>query len=112
MLGGPALWEKVRGLMGNKKGDDEIRWRARLATEEMTDRVRALVADEPDRRVQIWARVALGGERKVDVAQDFGYCGGSGVLQVVKRLERSARKDKALARKLDKMRKHLSSVQN
>ena len=84
------MWEKVRGLLGRKEGDDEIRWRARLETEEMTDRVRALVAHEPDRRVQIWARVALGGERKVDVAKDFGYRDGSGVLQVVKRLERTA----------------------
>ena len=98
--------------MGKRKGDDETRWRARLATEEMADRVRALVADEPDHRAQIWARVTLGGERKVDVARDFGYADGSGALQVVKRLESSAREDRSLARKLDKMRKSLSCVQS
>jgi len=56
--------------------------------------------------------VCLGGERKVDVAQDVGYRDGSGVLQVVKRLEQSARKDEALARKLERMRKGVSSVQS
>jgi len=76
----------------------------------MPARVRALVADEPDRRVRIWARVALGGESKVDVAQEFGYRNGSGVLQVVKRLEQSARKDKALGRNLSKMRSSVCSV--
>ena len=96
--------------MGKKEGADEIRWRARLTTEEMTDRVRSLVADGPDRRVRIPALVCLAGERKVDVAQDSGYRDGSGELQVVKRLEQSAHKDKALARKLEKLRKILSSV--
>jgi len=47
----------------------------------------------------------------VDAAQGFGYHGGSGVLQVVKRLEQSARKDKALTQKLDKTRKMLSGVE-
>ncbi len=37
------------------------------------------------------------------VAQDFGCRDGSGVLQVVKRQEQSARKAAALARKLDRI---------
>ena len=76
----------------------------------MAGRGRGLVADEPVGRVQIWARVGLGGERKVDVGKDLGYTNGSGVLQGVKRLEHAALDDPALARKLDKMRKMLSSV--
>jgi len=110
VLGGAALWDKVRDLMDKKNGAEEARWRERLTTEDTAERARSLAANEPDRRVRIWARVCLGGERKVDVAQDFGYRDGSGVLQVVKRMERSARKDKALANKLDRMKKKLSSV--
>ena len=49
-------------IFRDKEGADEIRWRARLTTEEMTDRARSLVADEPDRRVRIWVRACLGGE--------------------------------------------------
>ena len=56
--------------------------------------------------------MSLGGEPEVGVAQDFAYCDGSGILQVVRRLEESAHKDKPLARKLDKIRKALSRVQN
>ena len=106
------MWEKVRDLMDKKQGAEEIRWRARLTTEDTAEHARSLVADEPDRRVRIWARVCLGGERRVDVAQDFGYRDGSGVLQVVKRLEQSACKDKASAGKLDRMRRALSSVES
>jgi len=58
----------------------------------------------------IRARVCLGGERKVDVAQDFGHGDRSGVLRVVRHLEQSARKDKGLAGRLDRMRRTLSSV--
>jgi len=111
VLGGSELWEQVRGLMRKKKGDEEIRWRDRVAAEAVRERVRELVAHELDRRVQIWARVKLGGERKVDVAKEFGYGDGSGVLQVVKRLEVSAQQDKALARKLKRLRRGLSSVE-
>jgi len=70
------------------------------------------VAHEPDRRVRIWAQVVPAGERKVDVAQEFGYRNGSGVLHVGKRLEQSARSDHALARNLSKMKGNVSSVES
>ena len=60
------MCEQVRDLMDKKQGAEEIRWRARLATEDTTERVRSLVADEPDRRVRVWTRVCLGGERKAN----------------------------------------------
>ena len=41
-------------------------------------------------------RVMLGGEQMTAVAKEFGYNDGSGVLQVVKRLEPRARTDKPL----------------
>ena len=51
-------------------------------------------------------------EEQLDVAKEFRYRDGSGVLQVVKRLGQSARKDKALARKPDRITKDLSRVQS
>ena len=43
-MGGSALWQTARGLMGQKGGDDETRWRARVTREEMADRVRWVVS--------------------------------------------------------------------
>ena len=78
----------------------------------MAERVRALAAHEPARRMGIWASVAWGGEHKVDVAQEFGYRNGRASLQVVKRLEQSARSDHASARNPSRMEGHVSSVES
>ena len=56
--------------------------------------------------------MCLSGEREMHEAQASGHRDGSGVLQVVKRLEQSARKTKALGRKLDRMPEDLSSVES
>ena len=72
-------------VMDKKQGAEEIRWGARLTTEDTIERVRSLVADGPDRRVRVWVQV---------------------------RFKQSARKGKALAGKLDRMRKDLSSVES
>jgi hypothetical protein len=68
-------------------------------------RVDELLAGEEDRRVQIWARVTLGGERMSDLAAEFGYRDGSGVLRVVQRLEARAKREKDLAGKISRMRR-------
>jgi hypothetical protein len=62
--------------------------------------VRELVKREADDRAKIWARIRLGGERGVDVARENGYRDGAGVAHVVRRLERRAETNRALARKL------------
>ena len=63
-------------------------------------KIREAVEREPDRRVQIWLRVRLGGERMTEVARDYGYWDRSGIHQVVRRLELRAESDRQLARKL------------
>ena len=70
------------------------------------------MAKEGDRRITIWARVRLGGERLVDVGREMGYKDGSGILQVVKRLERHIVEDKELKKKLDFMKETMSSVES
>jgi REP element-mobilizing transposase RayT len=108
VLGGEGLWEKVRGIVEGKPGLDETRWTATQAAGALRDRVRALVAGEADERVKIWARVKLGGERPVELAQEFGYRDQSGVGQVIKRLERSAAKQT----KLQQLKSQMSSVKS
>jgi hypothetical protein len=62
-----------------------------------------VLADEPDQRVRIWARVRVGGERRVDVARDHGYRDGSGITHLIKRLETDAARDPSLARTLENL---------
>jgi hypothetical protein len=51
------------------------------------------LATETDVRIKIWARVRLGGERGVRVAQEYGYQNGSGVGQVVRRLQQQSQSE-------------------
>lgn len=109
VLGPDALWEKVKGLVRGKTVGEEARWSQRQGAQRVQSRVGDLVAREADERVRIWARVRLGAERLVDVARELGYSDGSGVLQVVKRLERQAAKRKALKEKLARLRQAVQS---
>ena len=112
VLGGDALWEKTRELIGNAKGQEEIRWSRRADAEEVSRRIASLVELEPDRRVAIWLRVRVGGERMTEVAAQYGYRDGSGVHQVIRRLEQRARTDFALARRLRELKHEMSSVKS
>lgn len=112
VLGGDALWQKVRGLIGETKGDEEIRWRRRADAQEVLRVVEELAAQESDRRVAIWLRVRLGGERMTAVAADYGYRDGSGIHRVVQRLEERAKGDQALARHLKALTREVSSVKS
>ena len=91
VLGGEAIWSKVRKLLSAREGQEEIRWQRRAEAEEISRAIASLVEGEPDRRVAIWLRVRVGGERMTEVARQYGYGDGSGVHQVVKRLERECR---------------------
>ena len=112
ILGGDALWQKVRGLIAEMKGEEEIRWRRRAEAQEVSRVVERLVAEQSDRRVAIWLRVRLGGERMTSVAADYGYREGSGVHRVVQRLDESAKVDAALARHLKALAKEVSRVKS
>jgi len=112
VLGGEALWEKVRGLIGQAEGDEEMRWRRRVEAEEVSQVVASLAARESDRRVAIWLRVRLGGERMTAVAADYGYSDGSGVHRVVQRLEAQGREDRGLARRLNVLAEEVSCVKS
>ena len=110
VLGGNALWEKVRGLIGEAKGDEGIRWRRRADAEEVSGVIQRLVAEETDRRVAIWLRVCLGGEQMTAVAGEYGYRDGSGVHRVIERLQERAKSDRTLARRLKSLASEVSRV--
>jgi hypothetical protein len=103
VLGSERLWQRVKRILSGKNGQDERRWQQREDWRTQRERLQQTLADEPDRRVQVWARVRVGGERRVDVARDYGYRDGSGVTQLIKRLETEAAQDPSLARKLDNL---------
>ena len=78
----------------------------------MQKRIQYLLKDEQDKKMCIWVRVRIGGERLSDVGRLFGYKDGSGVLQLVKRLESAAQKDRALAEKMENFRRRVRSVKS
>jgi len=112
VLGGEELWEKTRGLIAESQGEEEIRWRRRADADEMSRLIQSLVAGEADRRVAIWLRVRLGGERMTTVAADYGYRDVSGIHRVVQRLEKKAEEDQVLARRLKAIENQVSNVKS
>jgi hypothetical protein len=105
VLGGETLWEKACRVLEGAEGDEEIRWRRRTGRQSIEKQIRACVEGEEDRRIQMWIRVRLGGQRMTEVAREYGYRDGSGVHQVVRRLEARAKDDLDLANHLRHLRK-------
>jgi REP element-mobilizing transposase RayT len=103
VLGSEQLWRRVKRILSGKNGQDERRWQQREDWRAQRERLQQLLADESDRRVRMWARVQVGGQRRVDVARDSGYRDGSGVTHLIKRLEAEAAHDPSLARKLENL---------
>ena len=110
VLGSQALLDKAAALAGHKSTREAPRWSASQQIEQRRARLQQLLAGEPDDRLKIWARVKLGGERGIDVARDFGYHNGSGVSQVIHRLEQQAKDDRKLQAKLQQLKANLSNV--
>lgn len=110
VLGGEELWEKAKSLVGAKDGGEEARWISHAGREKVREGIRGMAANEKDRRIRMWIRVRLGGERPVDVGREMGYGGGAGVLVAVKRLERAAEEDSDLRQRLDLLRKRVGML--
>ncbi len=108
VLGGDGLWERVRGLLDDREGHEEIRWRTHADEHSVRRQVGEMLTNETEARVRIWMRVQLGGERAADLARELGYSDGSGILRVIQRLERQAGKDTSLAGKLKAARRQLA----
>lgn len=110
VLGNDALWDRVQAMISGSERDEEIHWTRRSVTAELEKSLAELVSKQSDRRVKIWILVRLGGHRMTEVAKDYGFRDGSGVHQVVKRLEARADADPKLARTLALLRDRVSTV--
>ena len=110
VLGSDRLWDRVRSLLRQKEGQEELRWEKRIGAQEMAERVQSMLAGEQDNRIRIWGRIRLGGERNADLARELGYQDGTAITQVVKRLERKASNDKRLRERLEQLQRkcHMS----
>jgi REP element-mobilizing transposase RayT len=110
MLGGDKLWKRVCRCVEAHGGQEELRWCGRVSKKELQKRVGQMLSEGCSREVAMWLRVRLGGERMVDIASEYGYVDGSGVYQVLRRLEARAQSDVALRKSLERYRRRVSSV--
>jgi hypothetical protein len=114
-LGGEALLARVRSIVEAKPGQEEVRWVARVQSgDERKIAARALAEAEPERRWQVWVRVRVGNERRIDVARAYGYKDGSAITQIIKRLEAEAARRSELGVRMSRLRaafeRQMSSV--
>lgn len=110
VLGSEQLWEKVKGYVARSSGQEEIVWTRRADRVQRLRMVEQMLLNETDRRIQIWARVRLGGQRPVDVASRYGFRDGSGVYRVVRRLEALGERDRSLGSKLKMLCSQASQI--
>jgi putative transposase len=108
VLGGDFLWKKAQKLLSQKGGKDEERLKKRLSKSGRALRLRKLYEKEADPRWKIWVRARMGGERKVDLAAEYGYHSGAAILEVLKRLEKKAEVDPVWGKKMRLIKKTLS----
>ena len=111
VLGGDVLWQRVQDLLSSSTGQEELKWKHRASERTIKRRLASLLKDEKDKRMQIWIRVQLGGERMTDLARELGYKDGSGIHRVVKRLEIQSKDDKPLARRMAGLRREMQQHQ-
>lgn len=109
VLGGQRLWEQARSVAAANPRHEEAQWLRQHGQEHMQERAKRKAEVETDSRLQAWIRVQLGGERMTVVARDMGYRDGSGVAQVVRRLEAAAQRDSQLRKRLAALRQELNS---
>jgi REP element-mobilizing transposase RayT len=112
-LGNPALQKQVESILLEKKGHEELKWVARA---ELGDKRRAaalaLASRQPERSWQVWVRVHLGGERRIDVARAYRYKDGSAITQMLKRLQKEVDCKPALARRQSLLETEINHLQS
>jgi hypothetical protein len=107
VLGSEEMLERARDLLQVKPRQEEVRWMARLEKGKVRVALaQALAEEQSERAWQVWVRVRLGAERRIDVARAYGYKDGSAITQILKRLE--ARSDPEMAARMSDLRESLS----
>jgi len=107
VLGSESFYQWIRQRMANKEGggEEEVRWLVRTEDDGVRrESARRLAEEQPERAWGVWARVHLGGERRIDVARAFGYKDGSAITQMLKRLERRILRERPARRRARELR--------
>jgi putative transposase len=112
VLGGEDLWNDAQRRIRAKPGLEEAQWTRREDVGRLGERITEVLAGEPDRRIRVWVRVKLGGQRKVEAARAEGYRDGSAVTHLVPALEVRAAGDRTLRKKMENMRRQISSFKS
>ena len=110
VLGSEKLWEKAKAVVGRHEARDSVHWVSEAGWKARRRKVAKLVAEAEDKRMRIWIRVELGGERMAALGREHGYRDGSGVHRVVQRLNLRAEKDKKLQKRMLQLRQATSSA--
>ena len=110
-MGNAALQKRVQSLLRKKEGHEELRWVARAERgDQRSAAARALAGQQPERSWQVWLRVHLGGERRIDVARAYGYKDGSAITQMLKRLQNAARSKPAMAGRMSRLESEIEHI--
>jgi len=92
VLGGEDFLARIKKRVQAKERGEEVRWVSRADHPDRREAAaRKLAREEKERPWQVWLRVTLGGERKVEVARSYGYRDGSAVTHILKRLAWAAK---------------------
>ena len=103
-LGNAALHKRVDSLLRKKKGRDELKWAARVERGRHRQAAADILAGQQLERIwQVWVKVHLGGERRVDVARTYGYKDGSAITHMLKRLQEEAETKPALSGRIRRL---------
>jgi len=112
VLGSQALWERVSGIVGHKAGQQEASWTKTEETHQAQQRLQALLQNEADDRVKLWALARLTNRRQSELARTYGYSDGSGVAYAIRSLEVQAGRDRKIAVKMTRLKTEISRLRS
>jgi len=110
-LGNDAFQKRVDSLVSQKAGQEEVKWtgRAERGTQRSTAAA-TLAARQSERSWQVWVRVHLGGERRIDIARAYGYKDGSAITQILKRLQIGAKSDPDVVARMSRLEAEIEAI--
>ncbi len=88
VLGGDALLERAWGILGKKRGAEELAWTMRVERSgQRAITAQAVAGRESDARWKVWVLARHGNLRGIDIARQLGYKDGSAITHMLKRVE-------------------------
>ena len=110
-LGSAAFQERIDSLLRKKTGQEELRWAIRAERGNQRSKAAGLLAGtQPERTWQVWIRVNLAGERRIDIARAYGYKDGSAITQKLKRLQNQAKAKPAMAERMSRLKAEMDTI--